>query len=542
MKVDARSTSIETLLKKWQYEIPEYQREYDWKEDELIEFWEDINENLDEKYFIWHMVFEGEFDSRFFKVIDWQQRITTITIILSVIRDLFYEKNETWLWDWLNDNFIFWKDKDNNEYVILNNKMPYPVLQKYVQNKLSEKDYSVKPTKWWEMSIINCYNFFKDILINLSIEELKRIRDSILNIEVIFVSVSDELDAFTIFETLNAKWKDLTPFDLIKNQIFKNYEKITTLDEPNDTWRKIKENINWNEINFLNNYWASRYKKVSDIRLYKEFIKESKQKWFVYKDFTNSLYTDSSFFNYIISPDISNWNNTEYQIFFSLNWLRLFNIKVSRSILLSLIREYKSNNISKNYLIKTLWIIEKFHFINNAVCWLRSSWLDTMYAKYSRKLYEAADRHQKHNILDELQTELRDRKPDKAIFENSFDEKIYFINSDTKNKKNVDYFLKRIEIDSNPTSILLEPSIEHLVPQSNMMIDTKNIKNIWNLFLVDSKINSKLWNKDFNQKKTLILSESTVKSTNDYILWLNNFDEINIITRRQVLIDLYFNY
>lgn len=542
MKVDARSTSIETLLKKWQYEIPEYQREYDWKEDELNEFWNDVNENIDEKYFIWHMVFEWEFDGRFFKVIDWQQRITTITIILSVVRDLFYEKLENSLGDWLNDNYIFWKDKDNNEYVILNNKMPYPVLQKYVQNKLSEKDLTVKPIKWWEKSIISSYDFFKDILKDYTIDNLKKVRDGILNIEVIFVSVSDELDAFTIFETLNAKGKDLTPFDLIKNQIFKNYQKITTLDEPNDTWKKIKENINWNEINFLNNYWSSRFKKVSDIRLYREFLKKSKETWFNYNEFVDFLLIDSGYFNYILSPDISNWENNEYQVFFSLNALKLFNIKVSRSILLSLIREYKNRNISKDYFIKTLSIIEKFHFINNAVCWLRSSWLDTMYAKYSRKLYEASNKHNKHNILDELQSELKTRRPDKWLFESLIDEKIYYINSDTKNKKFVDYFLKRIEIDINPTSFLLEPSIEHLIPQSNSSININKIKNIWNLFLIDSKINSKLWNNDFLTKKPIILLESMVKSTNDYINNLSTFTEVEINDRRQKLIEFYFNY
>lgn len=542
MKVDARSTTIETLLKKWQYEIPDYQREYDWREDELIEFWEDITDNLNERYFIWHMVFEGDFDGRFFKVIDGQQRITTITIILSVIRDLFYEKGETSLWDWLNDNYIFWKDKNNDEYVILNNKMPYPVLQKYVQNRLSEKDYSVKPTKWWETSIINCYDLFRSILNDYPVDKLKIIRDSILNIEVIFVSVSDELDAFTIFETLNAKGKDLTPFDLIKNQIFKNYERVTSLDEPNDTWKKIKENINWNEINFLNNYWSSRYKKVSDIRLYKEFIKKSKEWGFNYRNFVQSLYEDSNFFNYILSPDVLNWLTTEYKIYFSLNALKLFNIRVSRSILLSLIREYKSNNISKNYLEKTLSIIEKFHFINNAVCWLRSSWLDTMYAKYSRRLYEAPNKHQKHWILNELHTELRSRKPELVTFENSFDSRIYYINTDTKNKKFVDYFLKRIEIDLNPTSVLLDPSIEHLISQSNSSFTEDIIKNLWNLFLVDSKINSKLWNKDFTLKKPIILSESTVKSTNDYIFPLTTFTEVEILERRKKLIESYYNY
>jgi hypothetical protein len=41
---------------------------------------------------------------------------------------------------------------------------------------------------------------------------------------------------------LNAKGKDLTPMDLIKNQVFKNYPKEPHLDEPNDSWKEINNN------------------------------------------------------------------------------------------------------------------------------------------------------------------------------------------------------------------------------------------------------------------------------------------------------------
>lgn len=52
-------------------------------------------------------------------------------------------------------------------------------------------------------------------------EELIALRDKLLNLEIIFVAVSDEVDAFTIFETLNAKGKDLTPMISIKIKFLK---------------------------------------------------------------------------------------------------------------------------------------------------------------------------------------------------------------------------------------------------------------------------------------------------------------------------------
>lgn len=92
MNVEARSQTIESILKKGQYIIPEYQREYDWTEENLNEFIQDINESTEDNYFIGHMVCEGNYNGTSFKVIDGQQRITTITIMLSVFKRYFLRK------------------------------------------------------------------------------------------------------------------------------------------------------------------------------------------------------------------------------------------------------------------------------------------------------------------------------------------------------------------------------------------------------------------------------------------------------------------
>ena len=97
MKVDAQGMPIRKLLTEGMYIIPDYQREYDWEEKEIIEFIDDVNEiSNNESYFIGHMVFEGKRNGTKYIVIDGQQRITTITIILCCLRDIFYfvEENQ----------------------------------------------------------------------------------------------------------------------------------------------------------------------------------------------------------------------------------------------------------------------------------------------------------------------------------------------------------------------------------------------------------------------------------------------------------------
>ena len=542
MNVEARSLLLENVLKKGQFIIPEYQREYDWTDENLDEFLGDIKDTEEENYFIGHMVCEGNFNGSKFKVIDGQQRITTITIMLSVLRDIFFEKGLQNLSNGLHDNYIFAKDKDYNEYVILDNQMPYPILQSYVQSKVNDKNKELKPEKSGEKKIIKAYDKFYKTWKDLSEEKLKFLRDTILNLEIIFVAVDDEVDAFTIFETLNAKGKDLTPLDLIKNQVFKNYNKQSHLNEPNDSWKKIIENTKDKNMKFLNYFWSSKYKKVSDRRIYKEFIKESKKEEFNYNDFVQDLLSNSKFYRQIIAPNLGDWKQEgEFRVYFSLSAIQIFNIQVANSVLISLIREYNNKTISLKYLIKALSAIEKFHFINNAVIGGRSSGLDTMYSKISREIYIAQDKHSKHNIIDIMIKKLKEKLPSIEQFESKIDSRLYFSSLNTKQKKLVQYVLKKIEYEKQNYNVdLINISLEHIYPEKFdknwSKIEPNYIQNIGNLVLLDTDINSLIGNKSYNDKKSIIIDKSTLITTKEVFEKHENWTKEDIKDRRNELI------
>jgi len=548
MNVEARSQTIESVFTKGQYIIPEYQREYDWTEENLNEFIYDINESNEENYFIGHMVCEGNYNGVKFKVIDGQQRITTITIMLSVLRDIFYEKELCNLANGLHEKYIFSKDKDYNEYVILDNKMPYPVLQAYVQSKPDKKNKTIQAVKSGEKKIIKAYNKFYKEWKGSSEDKLKKLRDKILSLEIIFVAVDDEVDAFTIFETLNAKGKDLTPLDLIKNQVFKNYNRQTHIDEPNDSWKMIIENSKDRSIKFLNYFWASRYKKVSDRKIYKEFIEKSKENSFNYNIFIENLLNDSKIFQKIIYPKLQDWGNSgEFKVYFSLNAIQIFNIQVANSLLMSLIREYDGKNISLRYLVKALRAIERFHFINNAIIGGRSSGLDTMYSRVSRDLYNAIDKHQKHNVIDNIIDKLKEKLPNIEQFKSKIDSRLYFSSKNTKQKKLVQYALKRLEYEKQNYNIeLLDMSLEHIYPEKFDQywtnIDIKHIQDIGNLVLLDKGINSKIGNKNYNEKKRIILEESTLITTKEVFEKYNKWNKDNIEDRKNLLIEKLYEF
>lgn len=72
------------------YEIPSFQRPYAWTEEEAGDLFDDlydfyINEAEDEQYFLGSIVLVKEDDKPPAEVIDGQQRLTTLTILLSAI-------------------------------------------------------------------------------------------------------------------------------------------------------------------------------------------------------------------------------------------------------------------------------------------------------------------------------------------------------------------------------------------------------------------------------------------------------------------------
>src|SRR3989344_7076453 len=74
------------------YVVPPYQRDYSWDKDEVEALWKDLINCMGQKiYFLGSMVFKNEEGDDCITVIDGQQRLATLTILLSSIRDLLLE-------------------------------------------------------------------------------------------------------------------------------------------------------------------------------------------------------------------------------------------------------------------------------------------------------------------------------------------------------------------------------------------------------------------------------------------------------------------
>ena len=211
------------LDKDTKLEIPIYQRKYIWTS-ELVELLlldiMNIKEGM--THYIGNIILKGESDGFIhkYKIIDGQQRITTLILIAKVIFDFgkFNNKNEWYISKKINNVFAI-KEPNNycdavNAFIRIEGNDDHDMFRLIATSKL--KDESIKKMKsqiydnylkifdWFDV-YINTKKKFHDFQYNF----LNRLTTVIIN-----AKGSNE---FKIFEKLNTGSIPLTPLELFKN-------------------------------------------------------------------------------------------------------------------------------------------------------------------------------------------------------------------------------------------------------------------------------------------------------------------------------------
>jgi hypothetical protein len=82
--LNASASSAGALLSSSTFEVPPFQREYSWREDEVAEFWSDLKNNIESESYFLGLVILTEEDRRK-HVVDGQQRLVTLTLLANVL-------------------------------------------------------------------------------------------------------------------------------------------------------------------------------------------------------------------------------------------------------------------------------------------------------------------------------------------------------------------------------------------------------------------------------------------------------------------------
>jgi hypothetical protein len=533
MKIESTDQDIRNLLSSGYYRIPRFQRPYSWTRENIQEFWDDIVKDAPESYFIGSMVVFKHGSQRY-GVVDGQQRLTTITILLAVIRNRLNELGFTDLAQGIQ-NLVERKNIDNKPEFILSTETSYPFFQDHIL-KFGKPEIEVQEMRE-EESLRSAFDLFNSLIgkvvetvqndpslkddqrLKLVEEKLTRIRNAVLDLKVILVKLDDEDDAYIIFETLNTRGKDLSLTDLVKNHITRHLKlKSASVDQPKIKWEKLLETLEGSSAQlevdtFIHHFWLSRYDYLAAKRLFK--VLKSRVGKTEARGFLDALLADASLYRAIHEMAFWKWSKDERRIVAALNALQLFRVQQQTPCVLSLMRCFKEKKLKKKHFEDAVVSVEKFHFLFTAVTSQRSSGgISEMYASLGRRLFEASDTQAAVVVVNEIKAKLRERIPVldevKALFPS-----IIYTDHQTKQKSLVKYVLAGFQSHS-VKSVTVDfdgMTIEHLAPQA--LIGTGGfseeiIGQLGNLILVPSQLNTKLDDKPFKEKRKILETNGVV--------------------------------
>ncbi|HCZ9577604.1 TPA: DUF262 domain-containing protein [Vibrio cholerae] len=543
MKIEANDKEIQDIFSSGYFQIPRFQRPYSWGREEVENFWNDIIDDKTDSYFIGSMVV---YQTRkpYFGIVDGQQRLTTITIVLSVIRDAFIKLGETNLAKGMH-KFI---ETPNNDFVnefVLNAETSFPYLQQNIQS-FKDANVNIKidcEVGVEEVNLKSAYELLSsklEELIPLSnvenkqleffayedpVLKLKDLRDKFLSLKLVFIQLDNEDDAYLIFETLNARGRDLKTSDFVKNLLLKTIKiNHATLDGPKEAWnslvKKFDDISEYGLIDtYLLHYWISKHEYSTDKKLFaliKDHVTKGTDNA---KLLLEDLRASASSYCKMLSPESGKWTKEQSDIKDSLIALNSFKVKQQSSFVLSLLVAYSENRITIKQVKNIIKRIEHFHFVFNAITQQRSSGsIATMYSQHAINLSSANNNDDIQRILSSLTRGLEERMPSYDEFEVKFLELNYLSNK-TRSKNVIKYSLcKLLGSQSNGLDINhVNLTIEHLIPESYIKkdVDEGIIGNIGNLVLTDARTNGhKLKNKDPMEKIALLKTNGYPLDTN----------------------------
>lgn len=545
MKIEANDKEIQDIFSSGYFKIPRFQRPYSWEKDEVENFWEDITKNKDENYFIGSMVvFQST--KPYFGIVDGQQRLTTITIILSVIRDSFIKLKQDNLARGIH-KYIEKANVDNEDEFILNSETSFPFLQGVIQ---SYKKQNIKDDIGAEESNLkNAYSLIHNKMLALipeidlddnkqidlfndvkdsPVQKLKELRDKILSLKLVFIQLDNEDDAYLIFETLNARGRDLKTSDLVKNLFLKKLRsKNSRFDAAKISWSNLVSKFD-NDTgeqtldNYLLHYWLSEHKYITDKKLFPEIkatLGDDEQKA---EELLGTIIKTADYYKLMTYPESAEWGKQELKIKNAFENLNLFKVKQQSSMTLALTRAWKENKITLKMFKSSLEKIEYFHFVFNSITSQRSSGvIATTYSEHAIKLTNSTSHDEVQSILNSLFKALKSKLPSFDEFYVNFTELNYLSNK-TRSKGVIKYILSKQLGDAisclNINHHLL--TIEHYIPESAIKsgISGDIIGGIGNLLLIDEVTNNNILKNSAIETKHKILKDSNYPLEQTYIL------------------------
>lgn len=507
------------------YSVPRFQRDYSWTTEEWDDLWRDIEmlfeDDGETEHYMGYLVLQSK-DSKNFDVIDGQQRLTTLSILVlavlasinELVKNGIDETNNKKRLEQLRNSYIGYLDpvtlipksklnlNRNNNNLYQRYLVPLEVAPKrnlktteHLMRKAFDWFYNVVQGRYAETKSGQVYAQFIDDLSD--------------KLFFTVITVNNELNAYKVFETLNARGVKLSSTDLLKNYLFSvvhndnsdNHE----MNELDERWERLVGLIGSGSLpDFLRSYWNSKNRFVRHSELFKRIREKVSSKGEVFS-LMRDLERNADVFAALPNAEDSLWNNDQGK---QIGYLKMFNVKQLYPFLLSAFHVLNTDDFTA--LLKACVTISfRYNVIGN----LAANEQERVYNRVA-----IAIANNKIYSIQEILEELRAIYISDEKFRKDFQDKI-LRTTQTRNKRVVRYILFEIEKQTSGNAYDFESSsytIEHVMPESlgvdwNHIEDRDHIQFIYslgNMTILKKSDNQSIGNSSFDVKsKTYEKSE-----------------------------------
>ncbi|MGE8015287.1 DUF262 domain-containing protein [Bacillus mycoides] len=534
--------TVEQFLISDKFYIPDYQREYSWEmEEQIKDFWldlVDLVENDRDSHFFGQVVIHDDNEEKKKYIIDGQQRSSTSIIFLAVIRQLFDEiytvTNRDGARNKVEDirlKIIGRWSEEENELQFHLGKIDNIFFRDFIQRGVCVEGELMEPS---HIRIKEAYDYLYDELrkklecFDDKYNRLVEYYDGFRNkFSLMCVETDDMNEAFIIFETLNARGKELETSDLLKNHLFKTSNGF--IDEVKSEWLKMQENAEGIDLTrYIRTIWNSEYDFAREKELYKNLKGEIKTPSDCL-NITRKLVKSINVYKVLVDP-INETYFKDKEIEKHIENLKLLNASTYHPIVIAMAnRNYDEVEIKK--IVET---IESFIVRNCVIAGKVANRYETLFAKLAQKLSGS------HLTSEEIAQDLKNDMLSDEEFKN------HFMVCSIKSAPVAKFILRKIN-DFQQKEMVVHPSnmkihLEHIMPKKlgnwkvHEDIHQKYLHRIGNLTLLADEYNKTIKNKEFVEKKK-VYNKSKIEMTKKLVSY-NEWTSTRIDERQKELYDV----
>jgi len=541
MKADEKD--IESIIEgKKQYVVPLFQRAYVWKNKHWETLWDDLLElassnELNENHFFGSFVtmpLEGNNRVNQFLLIDGQQRLTTIFVLLAIIRNEAEAKTEASTQELANEikhQYLLNSSYSGNSIKLRPTKLQgdEACFEQIIRGEECTIDNRIKDAFSFFSKLVSKTTVAIDILTRVITRKLK----------VVHLELDKGDDPYKIFESLNAKGEELSQADLIRNYFFMRIDEELVQEHYDAYWQPIQQKLGDNLSEYMRHYSMKDSAMVKKNEVYFT-LKKRHDKLKTSDEVVNSLKDLAKFASYyekLLDPDRETNEEIRERIF-RLNQIE---ITVAYPFVLNLYADYeKPQGISEYKFTEILDLLENF-LVRRFICKVPTRGLNYVFSYLYGKVSQYG------NLVEGVKGELSKQKyPANSQFVDAFKTLQLYNKKSSETLKKAKFLLGRLDSFKNKEPVNVSHSditIEHVMPQKltpewekmlgdNWQTIHKTLCNtIGNLTL--SGDNPKLARLGFFRKQK-ILQESNLR-LNRYFANLSQWDEEAIRQRTDSL-------